>query len=230
MNFKKLITVTACATMLGTSFSVVSSLNSGENIVAHAAINKKVSAKQFYSDINAAMVAVEKSNSSQYGVGDVNTMKRRGISVYTNDYNNSLPNFLIELAYANDDVDLISNPNTGNYDAIKYLYKHFVNRFDSNTKAVLTNDYNKSSLNGTNGNGYHNLSKDLANAIKDWGSHYEGIAPTKNHVKAVKNNVNKARAKYNHVKKNHSKKNRKAIRKAKHNLEVAQAKYNALVK
>ncbi|TPR37976.1 hypothetical protein [Apilactobacillus micheneri] len=229
MNFKKLITVTACATMLGTSFSVVSSLNSGENIVAHAAINKKVSAKQFYSDINAAMVAVEKSNSSQYGVGDVNNMKSNGISVYTgNNYNSSFPGFLNSLCYGD-----YSDPNSSNYDAIKYLYKHFVNRFNSNTKNVLKNDYNKSTLtnkDNSDENGYYNLSNDLSSAIKDWGSHYEGIAPTKNHVKAVKNNVNKARAKYNHVKKNHSKKNRKAIRKAKHNLEVAQAKYNALVK
>ncbi|TPR47820.1 hypothetical protein DY037_08080 [Apilactobacillus micheneri] len=227
MSFKKLITVTACAAMLGTSFSVVSSLNGGENVVAHAAVNKKVSAKQFYSDINAAMVAVEKSNSSQYGVGNVNEMKGNRIAVYTgNNVYHSFPDFLGSLG------GVYSTSNSGNYDAIKYLYNHFVNRFDSNTKKVLENDYNKSTLNGSgdDDNGYYNLAGDLADAIKEWGSHYEGIAPTKSHVKAVKNKVNKARAKYNHIKKNHSKKNRKAIKKAKHNLEVAQAKYNALVK
>ncbi|MCL0312169.1 hypothetical protein M2S00_03525 [Apilactobacillus sp. TMW 2.2459] len=82
MRIKKSLAIVSCGLMLGMGFSqVLPSLNEG--VIAKAAVNKKISAKQFYDDINAGMIAVEKSNSDEgFGISEINDMKNSGIYAY----------------------------------------------------------------------------------------------------------------------------------------------------
>ncbi|MCK8624794.1 hypothetical protein [Apilactobacillus xinyiensis] len=217
MRIKKSLTIVSCGLMLGMGFSqVLPSLN--ESVIAKAAVNKKISAKQFYNDINAGMIAVEKSNSVAYGISDINYMKTSGLNAYRG--YTSFSEFLQDYE--------IYNGGSHSYDAVKYLYHHFYSRFDSSTQKVLKNDYNNSNVQD-----FESLSKDLAAAIVDWSNKYAGIAPAKSHVHASKQSLNHARSVYMNAKKkysaHHSQSNKSKLDKAKYNLSVANAKYKALV-
>ncbi|UQS84739.1 hypothetical protein MOO46_05690 [Apilactobacillus apisilvae] len=199
MNFKKAITMTACAAMIGTSFSLVSSLNENGAMNAHA-YSMKLSNKQFNSDMNAATKAASHLGSTyNFDNSNVEAMKNSGMLAYTN-YYNSFP-ALLNSAYGNASLSGLN--------AVKDLYHHFYNRFDTKTKMELSSYYHAATPNN-----FSDLASSLSNDIKNWAANYDGVAaPVKNNNNKTSNhkttNNKKHSHKNSHAKKHHSKKDKK---------------------
>lgn len=200
---KKLITVTACTAIIGTSLSIANVSNN--NVMTVHAAGRILTTKQFNSDVHALSIASEiAGDGSQYA----NDMRSFLVNGYT-DSSNGVQEFF------NDGLEGNSN---ACYSAVKYLYHHFYNRFDGDTKQALNGLYNQS-----NSQNFGNFANGLSNAISDWANKFSYVGPSKqSRIKADKKRINAAKK---NLSKHHTKKNKRALNRAKNRLEVDNIKY-----
>lgn len=218
MKIKKAFYLLSCATIIGTSF-VSFAVNDVKSINVQASKKNKISAKTYYSDVNAIKTAIYKSNlSSKFGLENMNKMNNKGLTFYT-DKDYSYDNLITAIK----EIDLDGE---NREESLNYLLDHFSNRFDSQTKETLSKDISKS-FNWSNP-----LCNDFQFALKQWSEKYSGVAPTKHKLNIAKNKVKNAQKDYHkamlNYKKNHSKKSKKNLENTKNKLTIAKYKYKAL--
>ncbi|TPR43661.1 hypothetical protein DY124_05005 [Apilactobacillus micheneri] len=208
---KKLITVTACTAIIGTSLSMANVGNN--NVMTVHAAGRILTTKQFNSDVHALSIASEiAGKDSTYA----DAMRSNLIKGYTS--NDNLTDDPESIKGFFDDIQNDDNNNESSYSAVKYLYHHFYNRFDGNTKQALNGLYNQS-----NSQNFGNLADGLSNAISDWANKFSYVGPSKqSRIKADKKRINAAKK---NLRKHHTKKNKRALNRAKNRLEVDNIKY-----
>lgn len=224
MNLRKMITITASATIIATSFSTISNIESNL-IIVNADSKNEISNEQFDSDANAAAMAVSINKGNGFTVGDLDGLKAddgNRLSAYTdNDNKDSFAGLISGITndYKDDDDDY-EYPDS--YNALIYLYNHFYNRFDSTTQGILSSYYKD-----TNIDNYCDLAMNLAEAIQNWGKQFDDVAPSPREIQEnnAKEQENKAKKQARINRKNAS--NRKVkISRAKKNLKIAKSRYN----
>ncbi|TPR26157.1 hypothetical protein DY120_00215 [Apilactobacillus micheneri] len=198
---KKLITVTACTAIIGTSLSIANVGNN--NVMTVHAAGRILTTKQFNSDVHALSIASEIAGKDSGYSNDMRTHLVDGYKV-----GNGMQWFLNDIV----------NDNESNYSAVKYLYHHFYNRFDGDTKQALKGLYDQS-----NSQSVEKFANGLSNAISDWANKFSYVGPSKqSRIKADKKRINAAKK---NLSKHHTKKNKRALNRAKNRLEVDNIKY-----